>query len=91
MLISHRCSRRLLSALISGLAVWRVLERRLADIYAREDVRIFDVIATPHTPGHTTSMARVFQELLHEPDATMRAAIRLETGLGIPDCTGGVR
>jgi hypothetical protein len=71
------------------VTTWLRLERRLADSYALNYVRIYDLIATPRaTPAEDVQAARRLAKLLHAPDPLRRAAARLEQQLGVPDCTG---
>jgi hypothetical protein len=71
------------------VARWLVLERRLAETYALTYVRIYDLIAAPHTPAETTRAAERLARLVHAPDRLHAAAARLEQRLRVPDCTGG--
>jgi hypothetical protein len=71
------------------VARWLALERRLADVYARNWVRIFDVVDAADTAPQRAREVVVLERLVHEPDALRRAAARLERVLNVPDCTGG--
>jgi hypothetical protein len=67
-----------------------VLERNLTEAYARNYVRIYDLIAEPRTtPEQTTRAARGLAGLMRAPDRVRRAAARLERQLRVPDCSGG--
>jgi hypothetical protein len=68
---------------------WLALEQRLADTYARNYVRIYDLIVAPSTPAHYAQAASRLQVLVHAADPLRRAAAVLEQQLGVPDCTGG--
>jgi hypothetical protein len=68
---------------------WLAIERHLAEIYARNYVHIYDLIATPRTPRQDTQAARRIATLLHAPDRLRQAAERLEQQLRLPDCIGG--
>jgi hypothetical protein len=68
---------------------WIVVEKRLADLYALDYVRIYDVIAAPRTSAQDAAAARRLASLVHGPDGLRRTAGRLELELGVPDCTGG--
>jgi hypothetical protein len=69
---------------------WLALEQRLAEAYAVNYLRIYDLIAEPRTPKQKqdTRVARLAR-LMHAPDQLRRAAARLELRLRVPDCTGG--
>jgi hypothetical protein len=68
---------------------WLGLERRLAGVYARSYVRIYDVIAAANTPRKRARMPRALRRLLHAPDALRARTADLEHQLQVPDCTGG--
>ena len=68
---------------------WIALQRRLAESYARDWVRIYDAIAAARTPVERTQLAARLERLVHEPDSLRLAAGRLEVKLHVPDCTGG--
>jgi hypothetical protein len=68
---------------------WLDLERRLADVYARNYVRIYDVIAAADTPKKRARLPRALRSLLHAPDALRARTADLELELGVPECTGG--
>jgi hypothetical protein len=73
-----------------GLATnWLGPERRLAGVYARSYVRIYDVIAAADTPSERARMPRALRRLLHAPDALRTRTADLEQQLHVPDCTGG--
>ena len=71
------------------VARWISLQRRLADSYAYNWVRIYDAIDTARTPAQHAGLARALERLLHAPDPLRRASARLEQQLDLPDCTGG--
>jgi len=71
---------------------WISSQRRLASLYARTWVRIYDIIDAAdaaRTPAQRAALARQIQELLHAPDPLRFIAGRLELELHVPDCTGG--
>jgi hypothetical protein len=70
---------------------WLQLERRLADVYASNFVRIYDAIAAATTETLRAQLPPVVRRLLSEPDALSAATARLEQRLFVPDCTGGAR
>ena len=67
---------------------WLALEQRLADAYALNYVRIYDLIAAPRAQGETRA-ARRLASLMHAPDRLRMAAVRAGRQLRVPDCTGG--
>jgi hypothetical protein len=71
------------------VALWLVLEQRLADVYASSYLRIYDVIAAARTPKQRARAPRILERLVHAPDPLRQAAARLEQRLQVPDCTGG--
>jgi hypothetical protein len=71
------------------VARWLSLQRRLADSYAYNWVRIYDAIDTARTPAQHAGLARALKRLVHAPDPLRRASARLEQQLDLPDCTGG--
>jgi len=71
------------------VAKWVALERRLADVYATNWMRIFDVVDAANTPRERAHEVGQLERLVHAPDALRRAAARLERVLNVPDCTGG--
>jgi hypothetical protein len=74
----------------AAIARWLVLEQRLADAYALDYVRIYNVIAEPRaSSAQEIRAARRLANLVHDPDQLRLAAARLEQELGVPDCTGG--
>jgi hypothetical protein len=68
---------------------WISSQRRLASLYARTWVQIYDTIDAARTPAQMTTLAARLQELVHAPDPLKLAAGRLELELHVPDCTGG--
>jgi hypothetical protein len=70
-------------------AQWVRLERRLAGVYARSYVRIYDVIAAANTPGERARLPRTLHRLVHAPDALRARTADLEQQLSVPECTGG--
>jgi hypothetical protein len=68
---------------------WISSQRRLASLYARTWVRIYDTIDAAHTRAQRATLAGRFEKLVHAPDALKLAARRLELELHVPDCTGG--
>jgi hypothetical protein len=71
------------------VARWLSLQRRLADSYADNWVRIYDAIDTARTPAQHAGLARALERLLRAPDPLRRASARIELQLDLPDCTGG--
>ncbi len=68
---------------------WISSQRRLASLYARLWVRIFDTIDAARTPAQKATLSEQLKELVHAPDPLKLAAGRLELQLHVPDCTGG--
>ena len=68
---------------------WISSQRRLASLYARPWVRIFDTIDAARTPAQKATLSEQLKELVHAPDPLKLAAGRLELQLHVPDCTGG--
>jgi len=68
---------------------WISSQRRLASLYARLWVRIYDTIDAARTPAQLAMLPRRLQKLVHAPDPLKSAARHLELGLHVPDCTGG--
>jgi hypothetical protein len=70
---------------------WISSQRRLASLYARTWVRIYETIDAARTPGQRATLAERLEPLVHAPDSLRLVAGRLELGLHVPDCTGGDR
>lgn len=68
---------------------WISLQRRLAAVYARNWVRIYDAIDAARTPAQRAALPTRLEQLVHEPDPLRLSAGRLELELHVPDCTGG--
>jgi hypothetical protein len=68
---------------------WLRLEGRLAGVYARSYVQIFDAIAAARTPRQRARMPRILGRLVHAPDALRERAATVGSRLQVPDCTGG--
>jgi hypothetical protein len=68
---------------------WISSQRRLAAMFARLWVRIYDTIAAARTPAQRAGLAGRLEPLVHAPDRLKLAAGRLELALRVPDCTGG--
>jgi hypothetical protein len=68
---------------------WTSSQRRLAELYARSWVGIYDAIAAAGTPLQRATLARRLWKLVHAPDRLKSIARRLEVKLQVPDCTGG--
>ena len=66
---------------------WLALERRLADAFALNYVRIYDLLAQ-RTSQEDVGAAQRLASLMRAPDRLRRAAVRLEQHLRVPDCTG---
>ena len=71
------------------VARWIGVERRLADMYARTYLRIYDAISTQGTKAQHDRAVRSVRGLLDAPQALREDAGRLELQLRVPDCTGG--
>ena len=72
---------------MSGL--WISSQRRLASVYARTWVRIYDTIDAARTPRQQATLVERLEELVHAADPLKLGAARLELELHVPDCTGG--
>lgn len=68
---------------------WISSQRRLAALYARTWVSIFDAIDAAQTQAQLATLAARLEKLVHTPDQLKVAAGRLELVLHVPDCTGG--
>jgi len=68
---------------------WQAVEQRLADAYALNYVRIYDLIAAPRSPQAEPRVARRLARLMRAPERLRMAAARAERQLHVPDCTGG--
>jgi hypothetical protein len=68
---------------------WISSQRRLAALFARTWVRIYDTIAAARTPAQRAGLAGRLEPLVHAPDRLKLVAGRLELALRVPDCTGG--
>ena len=68
---------------------WISSQRRLASLFARTCVRIYDTIDAAHTPAQQATLPERLEKLVHAPDPMRLAAGRLELALHVPDCTGG--
>jgi hypothetical protein len=68
---------------------WISSQRRLASLYARTWVRIYDTIDAARTEAQTATLAERLEKLIHAPDQLKLAAGRLDLELHVPDCTGG--
>jgi hypothetical protein len=71
---------------------WISSQHRLASLYARTWISIFDTldaIDAARTPAKRAIFAGRLKELVHAPDPLRLAAGRLERELHVPDCTGG--
>ena len=68
---------------------WISSQRRLASLYARNWVRIYDAIEAAVTPAQNDALPSRLHRLVHAPDSLRLAAGRLELKLRVPDCTGG--
>jgi hypothetical protein len=67
---------------------WITSQRRLAALFARNWVRIYDAIDAARTPEQKAALPHRLHELVHEPDPLRLVAGRLELKLHVPDCTG---
>jgi len=68
---------------------WIDSQRKLAALYARTWVRIYDTIDAAHTPPQRAALPKRLEKLVHAPDALKLTARHLELKLHVPDCTGG--
>ena len=68
---------------------WISLQRRLAESYATNWMRIHYAIDAARTPPQRARLPRRLATLLHAPDPLRRTSRRLEVALNVPDCTGG--
>ena len=68
---------------------WISSQRRLAQSYAVNWVRIYDAIDSALTPAQQAALPERLHRLVHAPDRLRLAAGRLELKLHVPDCTGG--
>src|SRR5262245_10933525 len=67
---------------------WIASQRRLAAIFARSWVQIYDAIDAAQTPEQIAALPRRLHRFVHAPDRLRLAAGRLELKLHVPDCTG---
>lgn len=67
---------------------WIASQRRLAAIFARSWVQIYDAIEAAQTPAELAALPHRLHELVHAPDPLRLTAGRLELKLHVPDCTG---
>jgi hypothetical protein len=70
-------------------ARWISLQRRLAESYAANWMRIHSAIDAARTPLQRARLPRRLETFLHAPDPLRWASARLELALVVPDCTGG--
>ena len=68
---------------------WILSQRRLASLYARLWVRIYDTIEAARTRAQRATLPKRLWKLVHAPDHLKLAAGRLGLKLHVPDCTGG--
>jgi hypothetical protein len=68
---------------------WLALEQRLAAVYARSFVAIYDAIAAAESPQQRNELPKVLRRLLDAPDGLREMTTNLERRLRVPDCTGG--
>jgi hypothetical protein len=68
---------------------WLALEQRLAAVYARSFVAIYDAIAAAESPQQRNELPNVLRRLLDAPDGLRDKTANLERRLRVPDCTGG--
>jgi hypothetical protein len=68
---------------------WIALQRRLAAVYARDWIRIYDAIDGARTPAQRAGLGQRLERLVAEPGPLRSASGRLEVRLHVPDCTGG--
>lgn len=94
-----RRSARLRLARVSAVSVppelrhlaarWIALQRRLAESYAANWMRIHDAIDAARTPLQHARLPRRLERFVHAPDPLRWISRRLERALDVPDCTGG--
>ncbi len=68
---------------------WLALEQRLAAVYARSFVAIYDAIAAAESPQQRNELPNVLRRLMDAPDGLREMTTNLERRLRVPDCTGG--
>jgi hypothetical protein len=68
---------------------WIDSQRRLAALYARIWVRIYDTIDATRTPAQRARLPKRLEKLIHAPDTLKATARQLELDLHVPDCTRG--
>jgi hypothetical protein len=70
-------------------ARWISLQRRLAESYAVNWLRIHYAIDAARTPVQRKMLPGRLERYLQAPDRLRHAAAMLELALEVPDCTGG--
>jgi hypothetical protein len=70
-------------------ARWIALQRRLAESYAVNWVRIHNAIDAASSPGRRKRLVDRLERYIHAPDPLRHASGVLELALAVPDCTGG--
>ena len=68
---------------------WIGLQRRLAESYATNWMRIHYAIDAAKTPRQRARLPKRLWTFVHAPDPLRLASRRLELVLDVPDCTGG--
>ena len=68
---------------------WISSQHRLAELYARLWVRIYDTIDAARTPAQRAKLPKRLDRLVQLPNRLKAIAGRLELRLHVPDCTGG--
>jgi hypothetical protein len=69
-------------------SLWISSQRRLANMFARTWVEIYDAIEAARTPAQVAALPHRLHGLVHAPDPLRLVAGRLELRLHVPDCTG---
>jgi len=68
---------------------WISSQRRLAAMFARTWVQIYDTIEAARTSAQQAALVERLRRLVHAPDSLKLLAARLGLQLHVPDCTGG--
>ena len=68
---------------------WISSQRRLAAMFARTWVQIYDTIEAARTSAQQDALVERLRQLVHAPDSLKLLAARLGLQLHVPDCTGG--
>jgi hypothetical protein len=68
---------------------WISLQRRLAESYATNWLRIHHAIDAARTPRQRAGLPTRLERLLRAADPLRQASERIELAIDVPDCTGG--